>query len=141
MFDIAFYPEPPEAQEGGWMALRGRTLLGDHSEDFLASLATWTPEEYQRHWQEAARRLVGGLPTAFITSAFQFRWLMWPRTVGVAVHEQLLLDGYGFDEADPFSGIPTYSRKSSSGQEISEWLLSVEDIDAYLRRNTRSLRL
>jgi hypothetical protein len=134
MFDIAFYSDPPEPQEDGWVALRGRTLLGEHSEDFLASLAVWTPEDYQRHWHEAATRLVAGSPSAFITSAFQFRWLMWPRPDGIAVHEQLLLEGHGFKEHDAFSGIPPYSAQTDEGEVISEWLLSPEDVAGYLRR-------
>ena len=42
MFDIALLDVEAEIQEEGWLALRGRIVLGDFEEEFLAALEAWS---------------------------------------------------------------------------------------------------
>jgi len=140
VFDIEFIADEPEYLDEGedaWVALRGRTTLGDYQEEFVASLGNWSRADYQRQWIEAARRLLGGTDrTGFFTSAFQFWWVMWREGDAVYVHEQLLVgDTLGsFDPADPYHQIAERETVSDDGTEISEWRLEIADIEDFLAR-------
>jgi hypothetical protein len=139
VFDIAFIADEPERQEGGWYALRGRTVLGDFREEFLAALGYWDRAGYERHWIEAARRLLAGADrTGFFTSTFQLWWVMWRRGDELAVHEMLLAEDAlleRFDPADPYRQLRDYSdAPNEEGQRPSEWRLRVADIAAFVER-------
>jgi hypothetical protein len=139
VFDIAFIADEAERQEEGWYALRGRTVLRGYEEESLASLGYWGRADYERHWIEAARRLVAGADrTGFFTSAFQFWWVMWRRGDELAVHE-MLLTGENlvepFDAADPYRHLPEYSAEpDEEGRRPSEWRLAVADLAAFVER-------
>src|SRR5690242_12320334 len=92
MFKIEFTAAEPELQDEGWYGLWGRVMIGDHVEEFVASLSLWTREQYEQHWRDAAVRLVDGEErTAFFTNAFQFWWAMWEDEGDIRVQEELLL--------------------------------------------------
>ena len=65
--------------------------------------------DYERHWIEAARRLlVGADRTGFFSSAFQFWWTMWRKGQDLFVHEQLIIEATllePFDPSDPYRQI------------------------------------
>ena len=66
-------------------------MLGGHSEEFVALLGRWERADYERHWREAAARLVAGADrTAFFTSAFEDRWTMWRQGEEIVVQEHFL---------------------------------------------------
>ncbi|MBC7788891.1 MAG: hypothetical protein H7Z74_03000 [Anaerolineae bacterium] len=142
MFDIEFLSDEPEAQEGGWLGLRGVVTLGTESEEFIAPLSLWSVERYQRHWIEAATRLAAGEErSAFFTSAFQFWWTMWQEEGDIRVHEELLLP----TQLDSLSALPArapvpyhligpYRRTTDEGEAISEWRLKAQDIEEFLVR-------
>ena len=141
MFDIEFIADEPEHVDEGehaWVALRGRTTLGDYQEEFLAPLGTWSRAEYQRQWIEAARRLlVGADRTGFFTSAWQFWWVMWRDGQAVYVHEQLMVEDTliaPFDPADPYRQIGERYTISEDGDAVSEWRLEFADIEAFVAR-------
>jgi hypothetical protein len=138
VFDISFITTEPEPQEDGWLALRGRTTLGPHREEFLAALGTWSREEYERHWTDAAQRLVSGSDrTLFFTSAFQYCWTMWRVSEDVFVQERLLIPATWlepFDPADPWRQIDDRHTVSDDGAPVSEWRLHLDDIDEFLHR-------
>jgi hypothetical protein len=141
VFDIEFIGNEPEHLDEGedaWVALRGRTTLGDYQEEFLASLGHWSPADYQRQWIEAARRLLGGADrTGFFTSAFQFWWVMWRDGEMVYAREQLLVEDTliaPFDATDLYRQIGRRASVSEDGNQISEWRLRVADIEAFVTR-------
>ena len=114
VFDIAFVHDEPERQEDGWDALEGEIRLGDYRETFLAALDPWGRQDYERHWIEAAQRLIRGSDrTAFVTLAFQFRWVMWRDGTSLVAQEHLL--GYGprprVRPARPVLGYPGSSER------------------------------
>jgi hypothetical protein len=138
VFDISFIDTEPEPQEDGWLALRGRTTLGSHREEFLASLGEWSRAQYERHWSDAARRIVSESDrTLFFTSAFQFCWTMWRQSEDVFVQERLLIPATWlepFDPSDPWRQIGEHHLVSDDGSPISEWRLHVDDIRDFLNR-------
>jgi hypothetical protein len=138
MFDIAFLDRGPERQEDGWYALRGRIVLGEFSEEFLAPLDHWSAADYQLHWVEAARRLVhGGYDrTGFLTS-FQFLWMMWRDGDDVRVQEKMLIDETllaPFDPKNPYLQIDEYTGLTEDGMPLSEWRVAIDDVREFLDR-------
>ena len=141
MFDIEFCADEPERQDEGadaWFALRGRTTLGNHREEFLAALDPWSRADYERHWIEAARRLLGGADrTGFFTSAFRFWWVMWREGNTLFVHEQLMVPETliaPFDLANAYRQIGERRTFSEDGQRVSEWHLELSDIRDFVER-------
>jgi hypothetical protein len=140
MFEIAFLDAEPELQEDGWLALRGRIVLGDFEEEFLASLDPWSRPQYERHWIEAAQRIVSGRfdRTAFVSSAFQFIWTMWLADDQVLVQEKLLMTDTliaPFDPSDPYRQVGPHESESDEGTHYSEWKITVEDLRAFIERH------
>jgi hypothetical protein len=146
MFDIQFLSGEPELQEDGWLGLPGRVTLGPEREEFIAPLSIWSPEQYQRHWIEAASRLVAGKErSGFFTSAFRFWWTMWQEDGDVRVHEELLLPEQlrslqaTLESATaPYHLIGAYQRTTPEGEAISEWRLKTIDIEDFLKRRAVS---
>jgi hypothetical protein len=141
VFNIEFTHDKPEIQEEGWLGLSGQTTLGDHVESFLAPIGLWARADYERHWLEAARRLLDGhVRTGFFTSLYQFWWTMWREGERVFVHEELLTrERYG----GPTDGTVPYEIigeriSESAGHRVSEWELSLDDIRSYVQRRERS---
>jgi hypothetical protein len=136
MFDIAFIADPPE-DEDGWLALRGRTVLGNYSEEFMSELGFWTRRDYEQHWlQSAARILNGGSKAAFFTSAFQFFWAMWRNGNLLLVHEHLLLPEMqaAIATENLHSVVPEYEAASENGETISEWRISIDEMREFHQR-------
>jgi CdiI N-terminal domain len=142
MFNIAFTTGVAEEQEEGWYGLWGRVTLGDHVEDFVASLSLWGREDYEHHWREAAVRLLDGEErTAFVTSAFQFWFAMWHDEGDIRVHDELLTAerlhelGPTLDTSRvPYELLWDYQRTNEEGEAISEWRLHISDIEGFLGR-------
>lgn len=142
MFDITFVSDAPEQQPDGWVGLWGRIQLGTGAEDFLAPLGPWQRGDYERHWIEAARRLLGpAARAAFFTVAFRFWWVMWREREEVIVHEELLiperLGGLTDWQAAPYHLIGERRATSDDSIPISEWQLDLADIEGFLARRGR----
>jgi hypothetical protein len=139
VFDIEFIAEEPELQEEGWWGLWGRTTLGDYSERFLAPLDRWQRGDYERQWIEAAERLLHESDrTGFSTQAGRFWWTMWRQGERVYVHEELLTPERlatltAFDGA-PYALIEDRATRTEDGAPISEWELTVADVQAFVAR-------
>jgi hypothetical protein len=139
MFDIAFVSDAPEQSPEGWLELPGLTQLGSYVEGFLAPLGPWQRADYERHWVEAARRLLGPAGrAAFFTAAFRFWWVLWREGQEVIAHEELLiprrLEGLTDWRAAPYHLIGERRATSKDGTPISEWRLRLADIENFLTR-------
>lgn len=141
MFDIAFIGSETESLRDflgpGTVGLRGKVVLGDYSEEFVALIGSWGRAEYERHWREAAARLVAGADrTAFFTSAFEDRWTMWRHGDGIVVQEHFL-SAPGFPE--PFDPGDLYEHigdlpTDPSQRRVSEWTISIDAVEGFLHR-------
>lgn len=138
MFDIRFIRDEPEvwSDEPGEeaMGLRGRVILGDFSEEFLALLHDWRREDYERHWREAAERMANGADrTVFFTSAFTFRWAMWRDGAEVYVQEHCI-DAPNFPERFDPAELFAHIRDHVKGEPVSEWTIPFASITNFARR-------
>lgn len=135
-FDIRFIRDHDESLEEflgpGARGLRGRITLDDYAEEFVALLGPWTRADYERHWMEAARRMVEGADrTAFFVSAFEDRWTMW-REGDVVYAQEHFPDREGFPE--PFDSADLYAHIQDRPSGVSEWTLDFDDIAAFAAR-------
>jgi hypothetical protein len=146
VFDIEFISDEPELQDEGWHGLWGRITLGDDAEDFLAPLSVWSRVDYEKHWIEAAVRIVEGADlSGFFTSAFQFWWTMWRDGPEIRVHEELLTPdrlqrlGPAPDTSHaPYQLLGPDRPTTEGGAAVSEWPLRVTDIEEFLARRAGS---
>jgi hypothetical protein len=142
MFNIEFIADEPEAQEDGGVGLWGRTTLGEYQERFIAPLGFWSRADYERQWLEAARRLLGPADrTGFFTSAYQFWWTMWREGERVWVHEELITaERYAgpYDGPMPYHLIGDRVTVPEGERPVSEWVIGLDDIQAYVERREAS---
>jgi CdiI N-terminal domain len=140
LFDIAFTTDKPESlDEGGTDRQRGRTTLGEYTEEFVAPFGHWKRADYERQWVEAARRVLGPAGrAAFFTAAFRFWWAMWREGEVIFVHEELLtperMAGVTDHGSVPYDLLENRCTHSDDGMPISEWQISAEDVRAFLKR-------
>jgi hypothetical protein len=140
MFSIAFQ-RAVDADEPNTAC--GLLTLGSYSESFVSSLSFWSQAEYERHWAEAAGRIMAGAgSSALVTDMYDpangnfIRW--WPfyrRREKLRFHNQVLLIAEldkPFDVRDLFDAVPPYTSLNEDGQPISEWSLPPEDVEAWL---------
>lgn len=141
-FDIRFISDEGESLaeflgEGAW-GLRGRITLGEYTEEFVALLRTWTRADYERHWMEAARRMVDGADrTAFFTSAYEFRWTLWRVGDRVVAQEHFLTAEHfpePFDPDDLYTHIQDRRTRTDDGTAFSEWTLDLAGVAAFAAR-------
>jgi hypothetical protein len=136
--------------DGGVFAL-GSLSLGAFLEDFHASLSYWDRDRYLAQWREGLDRLVNGeIRSAVVTSMYDpriadyiFWWPMY--AIGDSIHLQnqiLFLNDLGepFDEAEPYRFVRERETISEDGQPISEWTVSLSDIETFLRLPTLTVR-
>jgi hypothetical protein len=145
MFDVRLstdtLDEVDEAQ-GLW----GRIQIGSFTEDFIAYLCDWAPEQYRRQWLEAADRLVNGeSKSAFVTTFVSPRngghLVWWPcYRIGETVYLQNQLLFYQ-QISSPFAIEALYEyvsdRKTASdddGTPISEWAVPLNWIHDFMHR-------
>ena len=142
MLDIAFIKGP--VKEFGERTMLGELTLGDHKEKFNSPLTYWSADDYRNHWIKAAERVVSGCDAAFFVSVydplianFLEWWPMYPEgQIVYAQNHLLFLDQLNgpFDISDPWRHIGSRNTESEDGEKISEWQLSMKDIEAFSRR-------
>lgn len=121
----------------------GTIKIDDFSENFQASLSYWNRDTYLFQWQQGLTRLLNGenqsaLVTTMYnpaTANFIFWWVIY--LVGNAVHIQnhvLFLDDLAkpFNELHLYDFIPTREITTENNEPISEWVIELSDIRAYL---------
>ena len=141
MLNIDFIDSPDMVS--GERSIPGELTLGDHNERFRAPLVYWSASDYRNHWIKAAGRIVSGLESAFfvrvydpLVANFLEWWPMYPEGQFVYVQNHLLfldqLDG-PLDILDPWRYIPPRSTKDEDGEKISEWVVSMKEMDDFYR--------
>jgi hypothetical protein len=145
MFDISLTTVHPEDPDDGVSEreVYGQIQIGDFSESFVASLAVWSPLQYEEQWREAAKRLVDGhLKSAFVTSyvapnVIDWWWPCYLSGETVYIHNQLcfsaeLFSDFKIEALYDFVG----DRKivdDDRGEAISEWQVSLDSMREFLR--------
>jgi hypothetical protein len=139
VFDIRFLDAPPEPREEGGLGLWGEITLGEYREPFLAPLALWSREQYERQWREAAERLLRGADrTAFFSAAWQFWWTMARDGEDVLVQEEIITGervemlgvtpepGYA-----PYELLEPIRLQTEDGEDISTWRVTLADVASF----------
>lgn len=123
------------------VASLGIIEIGPYKERFIAPLMYWSVDDYRRHWEQAIERIlfhqsdVSCLITSMADpakSAFIFWWPMYRvnnKTVCIQNHI-LFFDKLQspFDESNPFSSVPERRTINEDGDNISEWLVSIDEV-------------
>lgn len=142
-FDISF--EATSRQRDGIEAV-GSITLGAFCERFTSSLALWEPGDYERQWLKAAKQLLEGKPACFVVSfdgaprVSGERWVAWPAQEDdrIAFQNELILSASQFDPSDPNVSVPgDFDRTDDEGNEISTWIVTCEDVSAWVASDAR----
>jgi hypothetical protein len=145
MFDIRFISRTSGRRPITSRESMGKITLEDFDERFTSDLSYWQPQDYERQWTEAVRRLVGGedssaLITSVVDPATPGGLIWWPMyRVGPAVYVRnamLLFDKLDrkFDPASPYSFVPERGFAADDEYPPSEWSIRVNDLQDYLSR-------
>jgi hypothetical protein len=125
-------------------ATRGRIELGSFHEDFVSSLMYWDAHDYERHWKQAIERIVESsdiscLITSIVDPTVASHLFWWPmyrvRETVYVQHHILFFNKLSspFDENEPFCSVPRRKVVDENGDQLSEWSVSVTDIETFLQ--------
>jgi hypothetical protein len=141
MFAIEFIDKPQLIY--GEPARLGRITLNEFSEKFIAPLVFWNEDDYQRQWIEAAKRIVNGRSLSCFVAAMRespddgaiFLWPAYRRGDVVYIQHKLLLPELvkgSFDTTNLYAQVDERRTLSEEGEPISEWQVSVSNIESFL---------
>jgi hypothetical protein len=141
MFEIRLTNEAVPDSEG--QAVYGRIQIEDYTETFVASLVSWTPDEYESQWYRACQRLVEGalesaLVSSYVTPPTSEFFMWWPLyREGEIVHVRNELVPYSqlnkpFSVEAPWTSVRERKIATDEGLEISEWNTSIQSIQKFL---------
>ena len=144
-FSINLLSEPFQDPESGVLVSYGSIEIGTFNERFLASLVYWRPNDYMHHWKEALTRIdsladVSCLITSIVdpsTASHIFWWPMYREEDTVYIQHQILFFNNlscPFNENDPFSSVPKRQLMDEDGNRISEWAVSIKEIEYFLKQ-------
>jgi len=134
-FDEAACEEP---------AVKGVIEIGTFTEELLVSLAVWSPADYVRQWETGLKRISSADKSCLITSMrdlavsdFINWWMLYRVGDDVVFQNQVLLATEVENSmiGDAIYGlIPVRETHTDDGQKISEWVVPLRDIDAFLSK-------
>lgn len=123
--------------------LHGVIELGSFKEEFLADVGFWSRRDYERQWRDGLNRtLKGKVRSCLVTSitdpkrANFITW--WPiyriAEVVYVQNQNLLMKNMRspFNPLNPYSHIPPRKSTTPSGESISEWSVTIDDIRTFL---------
>ena len=147
MFCIKFNDEPLEYpfDDVSIPAASGTLVLGKAIEDFLANLSLWTKSDYESHWTRELKALFEGRSKVALIVSYNDPKASWNMEIwrvyrdGEWVHFQNQLLWYdslpnGFEVSKMSDYIDDHSITDEEGNRISEWDVSIRDIELFLHR-------
>jgi CdiI N-terminal domain len=148
MFSIEFTDEPLNYpyDDTSIPAAPGRLVLGKSTEEFLANLSLWSKSDYESHWTRELKALFQGNPKAALvvsyddpTAASNMEiWRVYRDGELAHFQNQLLPYSHvppGFEVSKLSQYIQDRVVMTSEGNRISEWDVTVRDIEMFLRRS------
>jgi len=145
MFSIGFTDEPVEYPYDGTNipAAPGRLVLGKSTEEFLANLSVWAKSDYESHWTRELKTLLEGkLKIALVVSYYgnpasnMEIWRVYRDGELVHFQNQILWYStlpHGFEVLKLSQYIQDRAVVTAEGNRISEWDVSIGDIELFLR--------
>jgi hypothetical protein len=140
MFLIAFTDAAEYAHRTRDDLAAAQVVFGDEKEDFLASLAVWSREDYEDQWRQGASRIVEGSDISCLVGSVDGEagqlsasgWVLYREDDVVVVQEHLLSpDGLSTERLCDL--IEPRITHTESGAQISEWTVRLGEIDAFVR--------
>lgn len=133
-FSIKFIPGNVPDLKAGEKAAYGIIQIGDFEERFIACLNFWSVDDYQRHWNEAIKRLNNQYPQSCLitsltnpkTTNFINWWTVYHVGENLYFQNQILFMAklvIPFDPQNPFEHIPIRKTTTEDNHPISEWKL------------------
>ena len=145
MFSLKFIFNKKFSPVRNEMVALGEITLENFAEKFESSLSFWTISDYEKQWIEAAKRILKFDQTAFITdldnpktSKFLTWWKAWKIEEKIFMQNQLLFLNQlsnSFDIKNPYKFIGDRTTETEDDEQISEWVISLEDIENFLKVN------
>jgi hypothetical protein len=143
-FSIKFLNEPLlyPFDDVNTPAASGVLIIGDSKEGFVSSLYQWSKQQYETQWKQAVRILLeGNSKAALITeylspdAASHLQWWAMYRE-GETVYLQNHLLFYDqlekpFSIENPYESLQDRETISQEGQQISEWSVSILEIEQF----------
>jgi hypothetical protein len=123
-------------------AASGVLIMGDSKEGFVSSLYQWSKQQYETQWKQAVRILLEGNSKAAliieylspdVASHIEW-WAMYREGETVYLQNHLLFYGQlekPFSIENPFESLRDRKTISQEGQQISEWSVSILDIEQF----------
>lgn len=147
-FAIRFVPPEEVDWESEPEEVRyGQIQLGNFSEHFQVDLEFWRQEDYEIHWRQALVRITTGSEVSCLLtsigdpqcSTMVFWWPLYRTGDTIRVQNAIRffehLDA-PFDPGNPFASVPERQEISEDGERISEWTISVQDVQDFLRESS-----
>ena len=144
-FSISFLDEPVFYDEETPMA-PGELVLGDHKENFVASLYQWKKDNYEAQWRDAIRTLLEGSKSALIVHYMSpefsdnFEWRPMYKEEDV-VYFQNQLPWYDqltqrFSPENLISFVRDRITVNEDGDRFSEWSMPLSEVEDFYRTLT-----
>jgi len=143
-FSIGFMDLPLEHpyEDEFTSAARGLILLGESSEEFLANLREWNPEEYRYQWRCSIQNLLDGGHKAVLITTFSSPvnashlewWALYREGECIFAQNQLLFFDGIEDRFDPHRAVEFLRERQTvneDGVPISEWDFSMDDLRSF----------
>jgi hypothetical protein len=139
-FSIDLLEEPvPEGES----VRSGLITIGSYMECFVAPIGYWRVPQYRGHWEEAVTRIVeGSASSTLITSMYDptlanfiYWWPMYRLDATVYFQNHIFFLNEletPFDPIDPFRFVPERTTINIDGEKISEWSVSITDLESFL---------
>jgi len=144
MFSIGFINDPLIGVDLSEERV-GLIALGNFEERFIAHTLNWSEQEHSHHWKRALVRVLAGEPSALVTdmltptqSSHLVWWPIWMIDSEVVFHNQLLffgqhkIQGPLIDPEQLYELIGEYTTHNDEGTPLSEWRVSVRDVETFL---------
>lgn len=128
---------------GGEQILEGTLVIGDFTEDFHASTSYWDRKKYLSQWRRGLEAIRDGSEKSAVitdmydpaTANFIFWWVMYRLGGDIYIQNHVLfmedLDK-PFSERNLHEFIPERDTVTEEGEPISEWKVSLTDVQQAL---------
>lgn len=126
----------PCSEAGPNNARLGKICVGNFVEQFAVYSVLKPFVLIVEHWTTELQKLVSGATAVGLAASPSMAWILY--RFGTKVHVQQVLaveeSGLVISNEMRVTRIPQYEPVGADGEQVSEWLTSVEDVRAFLSR-------
>lgn len=114
----------------------GRICVGDFTERFGVYSILEPFDLIVGQWRAELQKLVNGSTSVGLATSRSMAWILYRFGTKVHVQQVLAVDESGLVISNEMrvTCIPQYEAIGADGEQVSEWLTSVEDVRAFLSK-------